>query len=430
MPPLASTGARRAAIAVCTATAMTFGLAFASPAEAHEAPPAPTVDVVEPTALPAGASSDVQAISSAADAYSTADAGSAADLADAAAADSATDIPAFGDTVTVGNGAVLEVGQTSSTLTGPDGDTIGIATGTQGPDRSSTLVDGVVLTGEVAPSTDLVTRATASGVQLVAVLADEHAPRRVDFDLDLPAGAELTQSPDGSVAISVPTEKVELDAAASDRFDAQVAQIIGDVESLDDVTDEQWAQLDALPPVPSTTTTVHETVAVIAAPWAVDANGAPVETSYELEGTTLTQVVDIDDSTAFPVTADPSLAFVWKAAKCVGQLGLMTLAVAKAASMVVKLVKYISGLGKTSKVAKAWSTLVGSKKTIDGFKALASALGKLLKKLAKEGFAAMKKYATTTVVLSASFTMLTLAGDTIAAIIGIDECVDLALGRY
>lgn len=50
-------------------------------------------------------------------------------------------------------------------------------------------------------------------------------------------------------------------------------------------------------------------VTYISAPWAKDANGAAVPTHYELSGTTLTQVVDFDSTTAFPVVADPQ--FVW-----------------------------------------------------------------------------------------------------------------------
>ncbi|AAT89436.1 hypothetical protein ATY41_09245 [Leifsonia xyli subsp. xyli] len=50
-------------------------------------------------------------------------------------------------------------------------------------------------------------------------------------------------------------------------------------------------------------------VAYIAAPWAKDANGAPVPTHYELSGTTLTQVIDFTRAAAFPVVADPQFAW-------------------------------------------------------------------------------------------------------------------------
>jgi hypothetical protein len=50
-------------------------------------------------------------------------------------------------------------------------------------------------------------------------------------------------------------------------------------------------------------------VTYVSAPWAKDANGAAVSTRYELNGTTLTQVVEFSPTTAFPVVADPQ--FVW-----------------------------------------------------------------------------------------------------------------------
>lgn len=45
---------------------------------------------------------------------------------------------------------------------------------------------------------------------------------------------------------------------------------------------------------------------MIDASWALDANGKPVPTHYEVNGTTLTQVVEHAAGTAYPVVADPS----------------------------------------------------------------------------------------------------------------------------
>lgn len=51
-------------------------------------------------------------------------------------------------------------------------------------------------------------------------------------------------------------------------------------------------------------------VAQIEAPWAVDAEGRPVATRYELRGSTIRQVVDHRDrSVAYPVVADPKVKF-------------------------------------------------------------------------------------------------------------------------
>lgn len=53
----------------------------------------------------------------------------------------------------------------------------------------------------------------------------------------------------------------------------------------------------------------NDTVAMVAAPWAKDANGAAIPTHYEVKGTTLTQVVEFTTETAFPVVADPEFAW-------------------------------------------------------------------------------------------------------------------------
>lgn len=52
-------------------------------------------------------------------------------------------------------------------------------------------------------------------------------------------------------------------------------------------------------------------VAVIKPPWAKDATGAPVNTWYEVSGTTLTQVVAPSKATQYPVVADPTAVSTW-----------------------------------------------------------------------------------------------------------------------
>jgi hypothetical protein len=50
---------------------------------------------------------------------------------------------------------------------------------------------------------------------------------------------------------------------------------------------------------------------LIAAPWAKDANGNAVPTHYEVNGNTLTQVIDFTSETAFPVVAGPTTTWLW-----------------------------------------------------------------------------------------------------------------------
>lgn len=50
--------------------------------------------------------------------------------------------------------------------------------------------------------------------------------------------------------------------------------------------------------------------AVLGAPWAKDANGVGLPTSYRIEGSTLVQTVDTDGA-VFPVAADPKVVYSW-----------------------------------------------------------------------------------------------------------------------
>lgn len=96
------------------------------------------------------------------------------------------------------------------------------------------------------------------GVRLLTVLTDRSAPTTYDYSFD---GQQLRALDDGYVGV----------------FDAETG----------------------------------EPVAVIEPAWAKDAHGRAVETRYEIDGSTLTQVVDVDESTAFPVVADPSVSSHW-----------------------------------------------------------------------------------------------------------------------
>ena len=51
-------------------------------------------------------------------------------------------------------------------------------------------------------------------------------------------------------------------------------------------------------------------VATVAAPWATDANGAPVTTRYRIDGSTIVQTVH-HHGAAYPIVADPSFHWGW-----------------------------------------------------------------------------------------------------------------------
>lgn len=63
----------------------------------------------------------------------------------------------------------------------------------------------------------------------------------------------------------------------------------------------------------------------------------------------LTQVVNFDEKTTFPVIADPS---AWKIAKYAAAIGLIVAGTVIAAAKVAKVVKYIKTLGGVKKAAK------------------------------------------------------------------------------
>ena len=94
-------------------------------------------------------------------------------------------------------------------------------------------------------------------VAIHSVLQDASAPRSYDYELDLPEGATLHLSPDsGGVTV------------------------VG---------------ADGTP------------ILFVGAPWAKDANGETVPTHYSVNGTTLTQHIEVSGNGAFPVVADPWL---------------------------------------------------------------------------------------------------------------------------
>lgn len=103
-------------------------------------------------------------------------------------------------------------------------------------------------------------------VRIATVIDSPTAPSRYEYPLVLPAGGSLALGDDGGAII------VLADGTQLGRFDA---------------------------------------------PWAYQADGTAVDTSFEISGTTLTQVVRHDAGMAYPVIADPSYkttTFYWSRA--------------------------------------------------------------------------------------------------------------------
>lgn len=205
----------------------------------------------------------------------TAVAASISDSAPAAVADSTADVTTLSDGTTVattGDGTAIMVADEGSggvTVSSPGGETVGIAAdiphSTQG-----TVVDGMTVfdLGDHAVVYQPVSPENGGGIRMLFTMDDASSPTTFKVDFDLPAGARLISAEGGSVTA----------------VDAE-GQPVGSVP----------------------------------APWAKDANGSAVPTSYEIQGDTLVQHVYPGPTTAFPVVSDPfwiPAAVVWKIVRC------------------------------------------------------------------------------------------------------------------
>ncbi|MFE9764240.1 hypothetical protein ACFYPC_06855 [Streptomyces sp. NPDC005808] len=118
-------------------------------------------------------------------------------------------------------------------------------------------------------------------------------------------------------------------------------------------------------------------------PWAKDANGQRIPTDYRLEGNELIQTIHVNESTTYPVVADPKwwdktkylgggmVSDTWNSMKCGGALaaafhpGTSSYKAIKTAGGVKKLVATLSGVnskrGAASALGSGFTTLLGVK---------------------------------------------------------------------
>lgn len=70
----------------------------------------------------------------------------------------------------------------------------------------------------------------------------------------------------------------------------------------------------------------REPIGIISVPWARDSNGMSVKTYYEIDGTTLSQVIETTEATSYPVIADPSIyRWYFKSGKWIVRSGTRSL---------------------------------------------------------------------------------------------------------
>ncbi len=179
--------------------------------------------------------------------------------------------------------------------------------------------------------------------------------------------------------------------------------------------------------------TVHSDgwpVAVVDVPWAYDANGVEVPTSYTTIGDTLQLNVDHSAVTAYPVTADPWFSKIGTALKCAGELAanfgpFIVTKIGKAAPKLAKLAK------SSPKLLQALKVLGGSESAIK------LVVGKLITKLPSiaknrlgstvKGLATKYDNASPAAKKSLTYVQATATG-LIFDLLGIGNCVKLVKG--
>jgi hypothetical protein len=284
-----------------------FVVAHASPSVPVAPVEMPILDTSE-VELPSstGLSDDVAAIVDAAGDYEAGDAEAAVELAEAASAVDGVELEQIGEKLVAetDTGEVVIEGDGSISLHADGMPDIGVQV--LGDAEDAQVVDGALVQNEIAPSTDVVTRATEDGVQMVAILGDEDAPNEIEFAMELPGSARLVEQLDGSIAILADTEVETIAPAEAERVLAQIVSVLGlEYDGLAELTPEQEERIVEIPSPEITTVIQSQQIGLIDIPWAVDADGDSVDTHYEITDDGILQVVDFDKDTAFPVTVDP-----------------------------------------------------------------------------------------------------------------------------
>jgi len=124
----------------------------------------------------------------------------------------------------------------------------------------ATVVDGVMVYDNTNGSTTTPLVHEDGSLQILTTIADSGAPSDYEYQLALAPGGALVLTDEGGVDI------VEADGSVSRS---------------------------------------------VAAPWAFDALGIPVSTHYVVDGGTLTQVIEHDSSSTYPIVADPKVSYGW-----------------------------------------------------------------------------------------------------------------------
>jgi hypothetical protein len=159
--------------------------------------------------------------------------------------------------------------------------------------------DGTAVYHSSDDSTSVAVRAHENGAQILTILNGEDSPSSYTYAVDVPSGGSLHMADDGSVNV------LDSDGLA----------------------------------VASATT-----------PWAKDANGSSIPTHYEVDGNSITQIIDRGDTNwKYPIVADPNW---WQITKCVGSLAWVVGSAVFSVAKIAKIKKYINAFGGLTKTAR------------------------------------------------------------------------------
>ncbi|MCG7284807.1 hypothetical protein MHY85_02325 [Cellulomonas sp. ACRRI] len=172
--------------------------------------------------------------------------------------------------------------------------------------ESVTLVEGAL----TRASADTAAEVPATSAGELTVTGDSGVP----ITVKLPGnGADASIAPDGTVVYG---EEAGVTVAVQVGADeARVHTVMADARAAQDV---EYVFTDLTPELNedgsvslfATATTeegsIELSVGSIDAPWAADADGNALATTYRVEGSSVVQEVAVDENTAFPIVSDPS----------------------------------------------------------------------------------------------------------------------------
>ncbi|MFF9080266.1 DNRLRE domain-containing protein [Streptomyces rubiginosohelvolus] len=196
-------------------------------------------------------------------------------------------------------------------------------------DSKGSVIGGNVVYNSTGPVDTVVQPTVDGGSRTLQIIKNSSAPHDYETSFTIPAGMKAVTHDDGSVSI-LP----------------------------EDDSKEQAGFFEA--------------------PWAKDAQGKDVPTSYKVVGKKLVQHVEFNENSQFPIVIDPSWwSTAWKITKCAASIagfiyGFTPAGSSKKIIVAVRLIKKI-GFKKTANLIKTWKKR--RKLTADGRKIVAAIMG-------------------------------------------------------